>query len=65
MSMYLAVGDALSPSLSVYIGKFKNQVFQHGGNTRICLRQTQLRGVLGNDHVSVWNVEYETKLGGE
>ena len=65
MSMYLAVGDALSPSLSINIGELKNQVFQHGGNTRICLRQTQLRGVLGNDHVSVRHIEYVTKLGGK
>lgn len=36
--MYLAIGDALSPNLSINVGEFNKQIFQHCGDAGIGLR---------------------------
>jgi hypothetical protein len=35
--MYLAMGDALPPNLSINVGEFNDQVFQHSGYARVSL----------------------------
>jgi hypothetical protein len=38
VEVYLSISDALPPNLSINIGEFNDQVFQHGGDAGISLR---------------------------
>ena len=38
VAVYLAIGDTLPPNMSINIGKFNDQVFQHCVDTGISLR---------------------------
>ena len=38
VAVYLAVGDALPPNISIDIGEFNDEVFEYGGNAGVSLR---------------------------